>query len=127
MTLSMNIKQLTAVLTVKLYMRFVVMRFDMKTSAENTHINMPPFALCSCLLIIRQLLPHVTFSSLLVSSQVCLSSHSTLNLFFLLFSQTLITCFNGHQQHKYLSIYMYTYIYIYSDCHYQSFSIYSIY
>ncbi len=40
---------------------------------------MPPFALCSCLLIIRQLLPHVTFSSLLVSSLDCLLSHPGLN------------------------------------------------
>ncbi len=85
MTLSMNIKQLTADLTVKLYVHFVVMCFDMKTSAENTHITMPPFALCSCLLIIRQLLPHVTLSSLLVSSQVCLSSHPGLNTKYFVF------------------------------------------
>lgn len=124
MTLSMNIKQLAAVLTVKLYMRFVVMRFDMKTSAENTHINMPPFALCSCLLIILASC-YLLFSSSFISSLSLISFNT--KSFFLLFSQTLITCFNGHQQHKYLSIYMYTYIYIYSDCHYQSFSIYSIY
>ncbi len=78
MTLSMNIKQLTADLTVKLYVHFVVMCFDMKTSAENTHITMPPFALCSCLLIIRQLLPHVTlvFSSSFISSLSLISSRS---------------------------------------------------
>lgn len=54
-------EQPCADLTVKLHMHFVVICFDMKTSAENININMSPFALCSYLLIIRQLLPHVTY------------------------------------------------------------------
>lgn len=58
----MNLEeQQSADLTVKLHMHFVVICFDMKTSAENININMPPFVLCSYLLIIRQLLPHVTY------------------------------------------------------------------
>lgn len=78
--------------TVKLHMHFVVICFDMKTSAENININMSPFALCSYLLIIMQLLPHVTyhlFQSQLSSSHL-ISTHSAFLISTHLFSKPLL-------------------------------------